>query len=222
MTMIKLTNIEKNFLAFFFLSSVKTKIIIPIFPLSGIIFFPDTNLPLNIFEPRYLEMIDYALNKDGNIGMIQQQEDGTLYSVGCMGKITSSKKTSDGRCIINMVGQNFFKLKNEVSLNKIFRFAEVGIYPNQNKKKKLHLNKIKISELLKQYEQFMISKGLKVNLNYFKQAENTNIIKFIAMTAPLSSAEKQMLLETISFENIVDKLIALLLHYNLAGNNSIN
>jgi len=90
---------------------VKIKIIIPIFPLSGIIFFPHTNLPLNIFEPRYIAMVDYALNSNSNIGMIQPQKNGTLYSIGYMGKITSCKKTSDGRYLINLIGQDCFKLK---------------------------------------------------------------------------------------------------------------
>jgi len=69
-------SIEKNFLVFFFLNSVKTKIIIPIFPLSRIIFFPNTNLPLHIFEPRYIEMVNYSLDGCGRIDMIQQEEDG--------------------------------------------------------------------------------------------------------------------------------------------------
>ena len=215
-------NTEKNFLAFFFLNSVKENIIIPIFPLSGIIFFPGTNLPLNIFEPRYLALVDYALDRDSKIGMIQQQEYGTLYSVGCMGKITSCKKTSDGRYLINLIGQNCFDIKNEVELKKKFRLAEVRVYSNQNKTKDLHFDKLKISELLREYEKFMKHKGLEVNLEYFKQVEKTNIIKFIAMTAPFSSAEKQMLLETISFKELFDKLITLLQYYNLVGSNSIN
>jgi len=214
-------NTEKNFLAFFFLNSVKENIIIPIFPLNGIIFFPGTNLPLNIFEPRYLALVDYALTRDSKIGMIQQQEYGALYSVGCMGKITSCKKTSDGRYLINLIGQNCFDIKNEVELKKEFRLAEVRVFSNQNKKKDLLL-KLNTSELLREYEKFMKHKGLEVNLNYFKQVEKTNIIKFIAMTAPFSSAEKQMLLETVSFKELFDKLITLLQYHNLVGSDSIN
>ena len=215
-------NIGKNYLAFFFLNLVTAKIIIPIFPLSGVIFFPGTNLPLNIFEPRYIEMIDYALNNDSKIGLIQQQENGCLYSIGCMGKITSQEKTSDGRYLINLIGQNCFELKNEVGLKKIFKFAEVKIYSNQNKKERLNLNKLKTSELLKEYERFMKIKGLGINLNYFKGVEEIKIIKFIAMTAPFSSAEKQMFLEATSFKELLKKLIALLQYYNLVGSNSIN
>ena len=220
--MIKLANTEKNFLVFFFLNSVKTTMVIPIFPLNGIIFFPDTSLPLNIFEPRYIEMVNYALNRDSKIGMIQQRESGGLYSVGCMGKITTYKKTSDGRYLITLVGQDYFKVDSEVELKEIFRSAKVKIYSNKIEKGGLSLNKIKTSELLREYEKFMNNKGLEVNLNYFKQAENSNIIKFIAMTSPLSSAEKQMLLETASFKELFDKLLTLLQYNNLVGSSSVN
>jgi Lon protease-like protein len=201
---------------------VEPKIIIPIFPLNGVIFFPDTNLPLNVFEPRYIEMVDYALTNNSNIGMIQQQENGDLYSVGCMGKITSCKKTSEGRYLINLVGEDCFRLKNEVKLKKIFRLAEVKIYSNQINNEILDLNKFKTSELLKEYKQFMINRGLEINIDYFKQAEKTNIIKFISMATPFSSAEKQMLLEAESIKELFKKLIALLQYYNLVGSNSIN
>ena len=123
--------------------------------------------------------------------------------------------------MINLIGQNCFDIKNEVELKKKFRLAEVRVFSNQNKKKDLLL-KLNTSELLREYEKFMKHKGLEVNLNYFKQVEKTNIIKFIAMTAPFSSAEKQMLLETISFKELFDKLITLLQYYNLVGSNSIN
>ena len=222
MKMIKLESTEKNFLVSFFPNLMKTKIIIPIFPLSGIIFFPNTNLPLNIFEPRYIEMVDYALDGDSNIGMIQERENGGLYSFGCIGKITSCKKTSDGRYLINLMGQDFFELKNEIELKKIFRLAEVWISLTNNKKASLNLNKLRILELLREYEQFMTNKGLEINLNYFKGVEKNNMIKFIAMSAPFSTADKQMLLETPSLNELFEKLIALLQYYNLVESRSIN
>ena len=220
--MIKLESIEKNFPVSFFPNWMKTKIIIPIFPLSGIIFFPNTNLPLNIFEPRYIEMVDYALDSNSNIGMIQERENGALYSFGCIGKITSCKKKSDGGYLINLMGQDFFELKNEIELKKIFRLAEVWISLTNSKKANLNLNKLRILELLREYEQFMTNKDLEINLNYFKGVEKNNIIKFIAMTAPFSTADKQMLLETPSLNELFEKLITLLQYYNLVESRSIN
>ncbi len=167
-------------------------------------------------------MVDYALNSNSNIGVIQPQENGTLYSIGCMGKITSCKKTPDGRYLINLKGQDCFKLKNEVELKKIFRLAEIKTYSNLSKKEGLDLNKIKTLELLKEYEKFMADRGLGINLNYFKKAEKTNIIKFIAMTTSFSSAEKQMLLEAVSVKELFKKLVALFQYYNLANSSSIN
>jgi len=196
--------------------------IIPIFPLSGVIFFPNTSLPLNIFEPRYMKMVDYALDNDCNIGMIQEQSGGELYSVGCMGKITSCQKTSDGMYLITLLGQDCFKFKHEVKLKKMFRLAEVNVLLNRDKTQDLDLNKINIQKLLIEYQQFMVSKSLEVNLNFFEKIEKINIIKFVAMTVPFSSAEKQMLLETISFKDLFEKLITLFQYYNLAISKSIN
>ena len=167
-------------------------------------------------------MIDYALYGDSKIGMIQQQEDGELYSIGCIGKITSCKKKADGGYLINLVGQDCFKLKKEVKLKKTFRLAEIKIYSIKNEGEGPDLNKLKISEILSEYGKFMTNKGLEVNLSYLKQAEKKNIIKFIAMTAFFSSAEKQMLLETTSSKELFEKLLTLLQYYNLVGKNSIN
>ena len=86
----------------------------------------------------------------------------------------------------------------------------------------LDLNKLKTLELLKKYEKFMADRGLGINLNYFKKAEKTNIIKFIAMTTSFSSAEKQMLLEAVSVKELFKKLVTLLQYYNLANSSSIN
>ncbi len=167
-------------------------------------------------------MVDYALDNDCNIGMIQEQSDGELYSVGCMGKITSCQKTPDGMYLINLLGQDCFKFKYEVKLKKMFRVAEVSVLSNRDKTQDLDLNKINIQKLLIEYQQFMVSKGLEVNLNFFEKIEKINIIKFIAMTVPFSSAEKQMLLETMSFKDLFEKLITLFQYYNLAISKSIN
>ena len=90
------------------------KITIPVFPLNGAILFPDTNLPLNIFEERYIEMINFALANNKTIGMIQLKDGGTLFDIGCVGKINSFSETEDGRYIINLYGQNYFSIINNL------------------------------------------------------------------------------------------------------------
>ena len=83
----------------------------PIFPLNGAVLFPKTNLPLNIFEDRYIAMVDHALSKDRLIGMIQSKNNGDLFNIGCLGKIISFNETNDGRYLINLKGISCFILK---------------------------------------------------------------------------------------------------------------
>ena len=86
----------------------------PIFPLNGAILFPKTNLPLNIFEKRYIAMVDYALANKRQIGMIQTRENGELFEIGCLGKINSFNETADGRYLISLEGINCFRINKEL------------------------------------------------------------------------------------------------------------
>ena len=93
--------------------------IIPIFPLSGVIYFPKTNLPLNIFEQRYLDLVTECYNNNKLMGMVQSQKDSNdVYSVGCLGKISDFQESKDGRILINLTGITRFKILKEVE-NKI-------------------------------------------------------------------------------------------------------
>jgi len=96
--------------------------LIPIFPLSGVIFFPKTNLPLNIFEQRYLSLVNDAFGKDKLMGMVQsKKESKNVYKVGCLGKISDYQESKDGRILINLTGVSRFKIIEEVSSNKLYR-----------------------------------------------------------------------------------------------------
>jgi len=93
--------------------------VIPIFPLSGVIYFPKTNLPLNIFEKRYLDLVDDAYNKDKLMGMVQsKKENNSVYNVGCLGKISDYQKSEDGRILINLTGVTRFNILKEISSKK--------------------------------------------------------------------------------------------------------
>ena len=104
---------------------------IPVFPLSGVIYFPKTKLPLNIFEQRYLDMVNDSMKSDKLIGMIQpknsKDENGVpeLHNVGCLGKITSFKETEDGRYLIELKGKIRFQIINEINTDKKYRSVEV-------------------------------------------------------------------------------------------------
>ena len=100
--------------------------IIPIFPLSNFIIFPDTTVPLNVFEPRYVEMINDSMKTNKLVGLIQPKKNNInsvldLHETGCLGKITSFKEESDGRYLIELTGLIRFKITNEIKNNKLYR-----------------------------------------------------------------------------------------------------
>ena len=104
---------------------------IPIFPLSNFIIFPNTTVPLNIFEPRYIQMIDDSMKSHRMIGMIQPKKSGELkkpdlYEVGCIGKITSFNETDDGRYLVIINGISRFNINKEIETNKLYRTCEVN------------------------------------------------------------------------------------------------
>ena len=113
---------------------------IPIFPLRGVIFFPETNLPLNIFESRYLKMVKNVLQNDKFLGMIQSKKvGGDLYQIGCLGKIDEHTATEDGRILINLRGISRFKIDKEINNDEPYReffvnydFFKNDINPNKN------------------------------------------------------------------------------------------
>ena len=104
----------------------KFPIKIPIFPLSGVIYFPKTNLPLNIFEQRYLDLVSDTYKKDKLMGMVQAKKEGKeVYKVGCLGKISALKKLEDGRILINLSGITRFEIIKEINTNKLYREFQV-------------------------------------------------------------------------------------------------
>ena len=99
---------------------------IPVFPLSGVIYFPKTNLPLNIFEQRYLDLVNDTYNNNKLMGMIQSQKNADrVYKVGCLGKISDLQKNEDGRILINLTGITRFKILQEVENKKLYREFQV-------------------------------------------------------------------------------------------------
>ena len=100
--------------------------LIPVFPLSGVIYFPKTNLPLNIFEQRYLNLVNDAYNKNKFMGMVQSQREGeSIYQIGCLGKISEYQKIKDGRILVNLTGITRFKILEEISNKKLYREFKV-------------------------------------------------------------------------------------------------
>jgi len=182
---------------------------IPIFPLNGAVLFPKTNLPLNIFEDRYIAMVDYALSKDRLIGMIQLNNTGKLFNIGCLGKITSFNETNDGRYLINLEGINCFVLKKELTKQYNFRIVEAMILENNTKKKHRIKSELK-NKILDSYKRYIKEKNININLSEIINIKTEQLAKFIAMISPFDDIDKQMLLETMETKAFCEKLLSIL------------
>ena len=180
--------------------------IIPVFPLSGVIYFPKTNLPLNIFEQRYLDLVNNAYSKDKLMGMIQSKKDNNeVYQVGCLGKISDYQKSKDGRILINLTGVTRFKIIKEIPSNKLYREFEVD-YKSFAEDVDINHIKIDVSNLMEQAKTFFKRNGLLLNWKEFEKLDQTQKINTLAMIAPITNEEKQKLIETISLKNKIETL----------------
>ena len=180
--------------------------IIPVFPLSGVIYFPKTNLPLNIFEERYINLVNDAYKKDKLMGMVQsRRENSEVYNIGCLGKISDYQKSSDGRIMINLTGVSRFEILKEVSNKKLYREFQVD-YKNFDEDTKPEQNEINSENLLKKARTFFKKNGLLLNWREFEKLNPSQKINTLAMIAPITNEEKQKLLETVSLENKVQTL----------------
>ena len=177
---------------------------ISVFPLSNFIIFPNTYVPLNIFENRYIKMIDDSMKSNRIIGMIQPKKQKKnipeLYSVGCAGKITSFNETDDGRYLIVINGISRFKIKKEIINNKPYRECEVSFdeYTNDIEN---NSNEIKFTDLeliFKNLKNFFKKKGYIINWKEFENQSLDQTLNTLAMASPFSVEEKQVLLETIN------------------------
>ena len=195
---------------------------LPIFPLSGTILFPETNLPLNIFEKRYLKMVDFVLSTNKKFGMIQPKNKDGLYKIGCIGKIISYEETTDGRYLINILGEQYFQVLNEQKTENLFRTVEAEEFVPEKSEKKIKINDQTKHSLIEKYVNFVKSSKYEVDFAFLEKIETLALIKFIAMAAPFGAAEKQMLLETYHFDGLASKLITLFDYYNNNNNKSLN
>ena len=195
---------------------------LPIFPLNGAILFPETSLPLNIFENRYLEMVNYSLARDRYIGMIQSDKNNNLYEVGCIGKIQSFNETNDGRYLISLKGVNCFRVIDEIENNFSFRMINAEIIKDE--KEKIKFKDQQKSELIDKYKSYIKIKELNFSLEEIEKVEFSQIIKFIAMVSPFTDIDKQALLETKNLFDFYDKLLSILELETIGEfpNNSIN
>ena len=205
--------------------------IIPVFPLSNFIIFPRTAVPLNIFEKRYIDMVNDSMTSEKLIGMIQPKNANeklivpNLYNVGCLGKITSFRETEDGRYLIELKGLIRFKTVKEINSNKAYREFEVN-FDNFEDDLKNHKEELKFKDLeliFKDLKSLFERKGFIINWKALEKQSLDETINALAMASPFSLEEKQVLLEAENLEVRKNKIAEILKTYShdIYENNTI-
>ena len=196
--------------------------IIPVFPLSNFIIFPKTTVPLIIFEPRYIKMINDSMKTNKLIGMIQpksindeKSKNPSLHRVGCLGKIISFKETDDGRYLIDLKGIVRFKILNEKEMNKPYRNCQVNFddYLNDLSEKKENLKFSDLELIFKDLKQLFEKRGFIINWKALEKQSLDETINALAMASPFSLEEKQVLLEATNLDLRKNKIAEILSTY---------
>ena len=187
--------------------------VIPVFPLSGVIYFPKTNLPLNIFEQRYLDLVNDTYENDKLMGMVQSQRNGNqVYKIGCLGKINDLQKSEDGRILINLTGITRFKIIEEVKNKKLYREFKVD-YKTFEIDLKDPSGDLDTDDLMNKAKTFFRKNGLLLNWREFEKLDKTQKINTLSMISPVTNEEKQKLLEAITIKDKVNTLESIISFY---------
>tara|TARA_B100000035_G_scaffold234481_1_gene202773 strand:- start:2636 stop:3277 length:642 start_codon:yes stop_codon:yes gene_type:complete len=195
---------------------------IPIFPLSNFIIFPKTTVPLNIFEPRYIDMIDDSMKSNKFIGMVQpknnkenETQNPELYKIGCLGKITSFKETGDGRYLIELKGLIRFNIVNETNSNKKYRECKIDtsnfLDDLNNKEENIKFSDLEI--IFKDLKTLFEKKGFIINWKALQEQSLDETINALAMASPFTLEEKQILLEAKNLDIRKSKIAQILKTY---------
>ena len=187
--------------------------IIPIFPLSGVIYFRKTNLPLNIFEQRYLDLVNDTYNGNKLMGMVQSQKEGSdVYKIGCLGRISDYQKNADGRILINLTGVSRFKIMEEIQNKKLYREFKVD-YTSFTRDLSNTNNNENTDVLIEKVKVFFKRNGLLLNWREFDKLDKLQKINTLSMISPVTNEEKQKLLEAISTEEKIKTLESIISFY---------
>ena len=194
---------------------------IAIFPLSNFIIFPKTTVPLNIFEPRYIDMIDDSMKSDKMIGMIQPKSSNNddnipnLHEVGCLGKITSFRETEDGRYLIELKGLVRFQAIKEVKSDKKYRILEADFskfsHDLNNEKERIKFSDLEL--IFKDLKSLFEKRGFIINWKALEKQSLDETINALAMASPFSLEEKQILLEAKNLDVRKNKIAKILSTY---------
>ena len=193
---------------------------IPIFPLSSAIFFPKTILPLNIFEDRYIQLVNDAMKEDRMFGMVQPKNRKGIapevYKIGCLGKIVSFNETEDKRFIISLSGIIRFKIKNEIKKEKLYRSFEVDYseFLNDLEEERNQMINFDKKDLLSKIKLFFQKINYPIDYNELIKLNLHQLVNTVSMISPFSVEEKQKLIETIKIEDKL-KILSEVISFNL-------
>tara|TARA_B100001123_G_scaffold195792_1_gene223116 strand:+ start:361 stop:987 length:627 start_codon:yes stop_codon:yes gene_type:complete len=195
---------------------------IPIFPLSSAIFFPKTILPLNIFETRYIQLVNDCMKNNRLFGMVQPKSKKNLnevYRVGCLGKIVSFNETNDKRFIITLSGIIRFRIEEEVKSEKLYREFKVNYSDFLKDLDDDQSIKVPNKDIIKKIKEFFNRNDYLIEFNELEKLNFDQMISTICMISPFSVEEKQKLIETVKIE---DKISALekIINFNLLANSN--
>ncbi len=192
---------------------------LPLFPLTGALLLPRGQLPLNIFEPRYLQMVEHAMAGDRFIGMVQptEHEDSVecpaLYGVGCAGRITSFEELDDGRYLISLSGRSRFRIVEELEMTTLYRQARVSYLPfaaDLATPEGAGAAEIDRERLLMALRAYLRHEGSKVDWGGLEYLDAAALVTSLAMACPFEPSEKQALLEAGSLSDRARALTTLI------------
>ena len=200
---------------------------IPVFPLSNFIIFPKTTVPLNIFEPRYIDMVNDSMKSNKFIGMIQPKKQNEyektpeLHNIGCLGKIVSFRETEDGRYLIELKGIIRFKKIKEIKSSFKYREYEIDFssYMDDLNDKKEQIKFTDLKLIFKDLKSLFEKRGLIINWKQLEKQSIDETINALSMASPFSIEEKQILLEAENLEIRKSKIAEILRTY---GNDFFN
>jgi len=181
--------------------------VIPVFPLTNVIFFPRTILPLNIFEKRYIQLINDCMKSQRLFGMVQPKSNINLkpavYKVGCLGKIIKLNETEDKRFIIDLSGLIRFRIIEELATEKLYREFKVDYsdFTEDLNKNETCIEKVRESNLLKKIKLFFKKKNYLIESKKLEKLDFNELVNTMFMIFPFSIEEKQKLIETIKMED---------------------
>lgn len=190
--------------------------VVPVFPLTAALLLPGGQLPLNIFEPRYLEMIEAAISGKRIIGMIQpafdseetESENPALCDVGCLGRITSFAETGDGRLVISLQGICRFRIAEELPVRTPFRQCKIKPFLT-DLVAEAGADQVDRTSLLKVFRSYLDANNLEADWEGITKADNEMLVNALSMMSPFGAAEKQALLEAPDLKTRAETLIAI-------------